>query len=90
MTLAFVACGQGNNLLVTASCGDATLYARGDWVDLAWELLEPVLQAWGHGDPRKFPNYEAGTWGTAEADTLIERDGRTWRRPYGCTLGPSS
>jgi glucose-6-phosphate 1-dehydrogenase len=48
---------------------------------MAWELLEPVLESWGSGDPRKFPNYEAGTWGPAEADTLIERDGRTWRKP---------
>jgi glucose-6-phosphate 1-dehydrogenase len=68
-------------LLLDVMKGDATLYARGDWVDLAWELLEPVLQAWGSGDPRKFPNYEAGNWGPAEADTLIERDGRAWRRP---------
>jgi glucose-6-phosphate 1-dehydrogenase len=68
-------------LLLDAMKGDATLFARGDWVDLSWELLEPVLQAWGKGDPRKFPNYEAGTWGPAEADTLLEREGRTWRRP---------
>jgi glucose-6-phosphate 1-dehydrogenase len=68
-------------LLLDAMKGDATLYARGDWVDLAWELLEPVLQAWGRGDPRKFPNYEAGTWGPAEADTLIEREGRAWHKP---------
>jgi hypothetical protein len=27
MALAFVACGQGDDLLVTAPCGDATLYA---------------------------------------------------------------
>jgi glucose-6-phosphate 1-dehydrogenase len=68
-------------LLVDAMKGDATLFARGDWVDLSWELLEPVLQAWAKGDPRKFPNYEAGTWGPGEADTLLEREGRTWRRP---------
>jgi glucose-6-phosphate 1-dehydrogenase len=68
-------------LLLDVMKGDATLYARGDWVDLAWELLEPVLQGWAAGDPRKFPNYEAGTWGPSEADTLIERDGRAWRRP---------
>ena len=58
-----------------------TLYARGDWVMMAWELLQPVLDAWTSGDPRKFPNYEAGTWGPSEADTLIERSGRRWRRP---------
>ena len=67
-------------LLLDAMKGDATLYARGEWVDMAWDLLQPVLDAWATGDPRKFPNYEAGTWGPAEADTLIEGDGRAWRR----------
>jgi glucose-6-phosphate 1-dehydrogenase len=68
-------------LLLDAMKGDGTLYARGDWVDMAWELLGPVLDAWAVGDPNKFPNYEAGTWGPAEANTLIERSGRRWRRP---------
>ena len=66
-------------LLLDAMKGDQTLYARGDWVDAAWGLLGPVLETWQTGDPRKFPNYEAGTWGPAEADALIERDGRAWR-----------
>ncbi|PYO28634.1 MAG: glucose-6-phosphate dehydrogenase [Candidatus Rokuibacteriota bacterium] len=68
-------------LLLDAMKGDATLYARGEWVDLAWELLGPVLEAWAAGDPKKFPNYEAGSWGPAEADALIEQSGRHWRRP---------
>jgi glucose-6-phosphate 1-dehydrogenase len=68
-------------LLLDAMKGDATLYARGDWVDLAWELLGPVLDAWAVGDPDKFPNYEAGSWGPPEADTLIEKSGRHWHRP---------
>jgi glucose-6-phosphate 1-dehydrogenase len=68
-------------LLLDATKGDATLYARGDWVDLAWELLEPVLEAWKAGDPAGVPGYEAGTWGPAEADRMMERDGRRWRRP---------
>src|SRR5947209_4146754 len=33
-------------LLLDAIHGDATLYARGDWVEQAWALLEPVLEAW--------------------------------------------
>ncbi len=68
-------------LLLDAMKGDATLYARGDWVDMAWELLGPVVDAWAVGDPNKFPDYEAGTWGPAEADRLIEQSGRRWRRP---------
>ncbi|MGH7262931.1 MAG: glucose-6-phosphate dehydrogenase, partial [Candidatus Rokuibacteriota bacterium] len=67
-------------LLLDAIHGDAALYARADWVDLAWKVLTPVLEAWGAGPAPKFPNYEAGTWGPAEADAFVERDGRRWRR----------
>ncbi|PYM06864.1 MAG: glucose-6-phosphate dehydrogenase [Candidatus Rokuibacteriota bacterium] len=68
-------------LLLDAIHGDATLYARGDWVEYAWAALEPVLRAWSDGSTAKFPNYAAGSWGPAEADAFIERDGRKWRRP---------
>jgi glucose-6-phosphate 1-dehydrogenase len=67
-------------LLLDAIHGDATLYARGDWVDVAWQLLTPLLEAWAEGPAPKFPNYDAGTWGPQEADAFIERDGRKWRR----------
>ncbi len=68
-------------LLLDAMKGDTTLYARGDWVDLAWELLDPVLQEWSTGDPGMFPNYEAGSWGPQEGDELIQRSGRRWHVP---------
>ncbi len=67
-------------LLLDAIHGDATLYARGDWVEHAWAVLEPVLRAWSDGGGAKFPNYDVGTWGPAEADAFIEGDGRKWRR----------
>jgi glucose-6-phosphate 1-dehydrogenase len=67
-------------LLLDAIRGDATLYARGDWVERAWEILEPVLQAWA-AEPAGLAQYEAGTWGPAEADHFIARDGGRWRRP---------
>jgi glucose-6-phosphate 1-dehydrogenase len=68
-------------LLLDAIHGDATLYARGDWVEQAWMILRPVLQAWEHGPAPAFPNYEAGSWGPAEADAFIAQDGGAWRRP---------
>jgi glucose-6-phosphate 1-dehydrogenase len=68
-------------LLLDALNGDNTLYARGDWVEQAWELLDPVLEAWAKGPAPAFPSYEAGTWGPAEADAFIARDGGAWRRP---------
>ena len=68
-------------LLLDAMIGDASLFTRDDEVERAWEILEPVLDAWegGHGGPLHF--YAAGTWGPPAADELLERDGRAWRRP---------
>jgi glucose-6-phosphate 1-dehydrogenase len=66
-------------LLLDAIHGDATLYARGDWVEQAWAILTPVLEAWSaDGEPAP---YEAGTWGPPEADELITREGGGWHTP---------
>jgi glucose-6-phosphate 1-dehydrogenase len=68
-------------LLLDAIHGDATLYARGDWVEDAWRVLDPVLTAWAATPAPSFPNYEAGSWGPAEADAFLTRDGAAWHRP---------
>jgi glucose-6-phosphate 1-dehydrogenase len=68
-------------LLLDAINGDATLYARGDWVEQAWEILAPVLAAWAPRPGTTIPTYEAGTWGPPEADAFIARDGFSWRGP---------
>ena len=60
--------------------GDATLFARWDEVERAWEILDGLDPRLGRDDPAEFPNYEAGTWGPEEADALMARDGREWRR----------
>jgi len=65
-------------LLLDAVRGDATLYARADWSEAAWGVVEPLLKAWEKSAPPKFPNYEAGSWGPVEADALVGRDGRSW------------
>ncbi len=68
-------------LLLDAIHGDATLYARGDWVEQAWRLLAPVLDAWGENPSVPLHAYEAGSWGPLEADSFITRDGGRWRTP---------
>jgi len=60
--------------------GDATLFDRGDSVEAAWALVDPILDAWRNSAPA-FPDYAAGSWGPREAGQLIERDGRRWRNP---------
>jgi glucose-6-phosphate 1-dehydrogenase len=67
-------------LLLETMLGDATLFARRDEIETAWAWLDPLLQRWAR-DPRPPHFYPAGTWGPEEADTLIEGDGRRWRRP---------
>jgi glucose-6-phosphate 1-dehydrogenase len=67
-------------LLLDCMLGDATLFIRGDEAEAAWEAVMPILNAWETTLPREyFPNYEAGTWGPASADALLEKPGRAWR-----------
>lgn len=67
-------------LLTDAMLGDSTLFTRRDEVELMWLLATSILEGWQRIPPPTFPNYRAGSWGPAAADTLIERDGRSWRR----------
>ncbi|GIV98177.1 MAG: hypothetical protein KatS3mg057_2834 [Herpetosiphonaceae bacterium] len=66
-------------LLLDVMLGDSTLFARRDEVERSWEILTPLLEVWADEEPN-FPNYEAGTWGPQTAETMLERDGRSWRR----------
>ena len=59
--------------------GDATLFDRADSVEAAWELVDPIIEAWKKPAGSAFPNYAAGSHGPAAADKLIEADGRAWR-----------
>ncbi len=67
-------------LILDALQGDASLFTRADEVEEAWGIVDPYIQAWANGPPPDFPNYEAGTWGPAEADEMLAREGRRWRR----------
>jgi glucose-6-phosphate 1-dehydrogenase len=49
-------------------------------VDLSWELVDPILERWKEDGSAGLAHYAAGSWGPQEADDLIERDGRQWRR----------
>jgi glucose-6-phosphate 1-dehydrogenase len=66
-------------LLLDAMLGDATLFARHDFVEAAWALITPIHEHWQRGGESSIPTYEAGDWGPAEADALIARDARRWR-----------
>jgi glucose-6-phosphate 1-dehydrogenase len=70
-----------DRLLIDCMMGDQTLFTRADEVEAAWRVVTPALNAWdAPTDPTTIPQYEAGTWEPAEAELLINRDGRRWRR----------
>jgi glucose-6-phosphate 1-dehydrogenase len=64
-------------LLLNAMNGDASLFARGDEVEAAWELITPILKSW-QADPEAPHHYQPGSWGPQEADRLLDADGRCW------------
>ncbi len=70
-----------SRLLIDCMLADQTLFTRGDEVEASWRALTPILSIWdAPAPPEVIPLYEAGTWGPVEAELLLNRDGRRWRR----------
>jgi glucose-6-phosphate 1-dehydrogenase len=59
-------------LLGDAMAGNQTWFAREDYVEEAWRIVDPIL------DAQNVIEYKPGTWGPAEADKLIEGHGGWW------------
>lgn len=66
-------------LLHDCMIGDASLFARGDAVEAAWEFVAPIQKEWENPECKLF-GYPAGTWGPDVCDSLIE-GGHGWRYP---------
>lgn len=70
-----------HRLLLDCMLGDQTLFTRADEVEAAWNIVMPLINAWeSPSDPSKMPQYEAGTWQPTEAEMMLNRDRRSWRR----------
>ena len=54
--------------------GDATLFAREDYVEEAWRIVDPLLKK----DTHVYP-YEPRTWGPNEAEQVTPPGG--WQNP---------
>ncbi len=65
-------------LILDVLIGDATLFPRNDEVEASWRVIDPLEDFWRGSKPYL---YRAGEWGPKEADQMLIRDGRQWRRP---------
>jgi glucose-6-phosphate 1-dehydrogenase len=61
-------------VLTDAMEGDRTLFAREDYIEEAWRIVDPVVQA---GTP--LYDYEPGTWGPKEVGSITPPGG--WHDP---------
>ncbi|HPH16405.1 MAG TPA: glucose-6-phosphate dehydrogenase, partial [Bacteroidales bacterium] len=60
--------------------GDASLFTRGDAVDLAWQFVQPILDEWESNPDFPLFGYPTGSWGPKEASDLKIGYGE-WRYP---------
>ena len=67
-------------LLLDAMQGDATLYARADEVEAAWEFVDPILNYWKKSKDVRMYGYSAGVWGPLNSGDLFE-GAYSWRNP---------
>ena len=71
-------------LILDVLLGDPPLFPRHEEVELAWKILDPILEHWAAQDAKAKSapeQYGSGTWGPANADAMLARNGHTWRRP---------
>lgn len=66
-------------LILDVLLGDPPLFPRHEEVELSWRILDPIVDFWAAS--ASMDGYLPGSWGPKSADEMMERDGRSWRRP---------
>src|SRR5229473_2453700 len=67
-------------LIYDCMIGDNILFQRADSVEAGWQAVQPFLNAWKKAGGKGLKVYEPGSEGPEEANELMERDGRSWRK----------
>jgi glucose-6-phosphate 1-dehydrogenase len=67
-------------LIYDCMIGDNILFQRADSVEAGWCAVQPFLDAWKNAGGKGLKVYEPGSEGPEEANDLLERDGRSWRK----------
>ncbi|MGC2583646.1 MAG: glucose-6-phosphate dehydrogenase [Acidobacteriaceae bacterium] len=71
-------------VLGDAMAGDSSHFAREDYVEEAWRIVDPVLK-----NPPPIQEYEKDTWGPGQANESVAPAGG-WRNPVVTEAGASS
>lgn len=65
-------------LLLDVMLADSTQFMRADQLELAWQVITPIINVWESVEPTDFPNYDAGSMGPESGEVIIAQDGRVW------------
>ena len=66
-------------LIMDVFKGDAMLFSRSDFVEMAWKIVDPISSAIKRNKLKLF-SYKSGTWGPKNANDVF-RNHNTWRYP---------
>ena len=67
-------------LIYDCMIGDNILFQRADGVEAGWAAVQPFIDAWKKAGAKGLKIYDPGSEGPEEADDLLARDGRSWRK----------
>jgi glucose-6-phosphate 1-dehydrogenase len=67
-------------LIYDCMIGDNILFQRADSVEAGWQAVQPFLDAWKNAGANGLQSYKAGSEGPADAEELLKRDSRSWRK----------
>lgn len=67
-------------LIYDCMIGDNILFQRADGVEAGWRAVQPFLDAWKKAGSDGLKTYKACSEGPVEAEELMTRDGRSWRK----------
>jgi glucose-6-phosphate 1-dehydrogenase len=65
-------------LLLDVLNGDASLFARSDEVETAWQVVDPIQASWDKAAQPPLLLYEPGDWGPAESAEWMAGQERQW------------
>ena len=65
-------------LLHDAMIGDASLFARSDEVELAWQIIDPIIAAWRSPAAPCMNTYPVAGWGPEASTEWLQTEGRSW------------
>ncbi|MFL5340704.1 MAG: glucose-6-phosphate dehydrogenase [Gemmataceae bacterium] len=66
-------------LILDAIHGDAALFMRGDEIEQAWRIMDPLIAATESATGPQPQEYAKGSWGPACAEEMLQHAGRDWQ-----------